>query len=220
MRKIVAVVAAACAAMLAAGCAGDPDAAEQTAEQTPTVESPTPPAPAEPSVEPSEAPEIEALKDGEIAVDLVLEDPETGNSVKVISYIPSVPMPEGWAAEFAATAEGSSLLLARVEFSVAAEPEFQNGLADGDVKLFGTGAEGAYGADSASSILYDYLAQEYPPVQTTASGGTSTGWLAWRVGPADGAAPFRLVLPRKDGAVDATGNTLPAAEFEVELPAA
>ncbi|MDR1118452.1 MAG: hypothetical protein LBL01_04045 [Bifidobacteriaceae bacterium] len=215
MRKAALLLSICLAAGLGACTPAEtPAAPEPTEEATRDAGDPT--APAEPSETPSEA----APASGEeIAVDEVLTDDVLGSNYKVISYIPSLPIPADFDVNEWAAYDGATVLAMQVEMSVDADTKYSVIAMPADLNLYGSGGNDI-AAQGAEILMKEAYADQYPALEQAGVGETKTGWVGFILKDATGAAPFTVKVERQAAGVMGSDQTIPAAEFSFELPAA
>ncbi|MDR1442626.1 MAG: hypothetical protein LBJ02_09640 [Bifidobacteriaceae bacterium] len=207
MRK-TALVVAALVCLLVAGC-GDKPADQATDKDRDKV--------TQASEEPSEDPTPEVLvSDEEIPLDLSMTDDVTGETVKVLSYIPSVEVPADFVEKYVAY-DGVRVLLAKVEISVPADAKYRSVLSGDSLKLFGT-PRADFSAQTAVLLLDQVYADKYPRPEDVSVGESATGWTGWLIKDTVGSEPFEIVLARQASKVLGSDEEIPAAEFSVTLP--
>jgi hypothetical protein len=205
-----AAAAAACLALLAiAGCKGD---SEEGASSTP------PPTEESTPIDESEDPGTE-VDETEIAVDKTVSDPITSETLKVISYVPSVAVTDEFVEKYPAY-EDAQVLLVKVEISVSADAKYSTVMGEGaGIRLYGT-PRNDISPQSATLLMDELYPDKYPKVEDVRSGETATGWVGWVLKEKDGAAPWTIYLNRLPFSVMGTDEQIPAEEFPIELPEA
>jgi hypothetical protein len=212
MRKSVLVLTACLATSLVA-CSSE----EPAASPTPKPEQTTPLPSAEPT--PEETEQAPPASTEEIAVDEVLTDDVFKQHYKVISYIPSLPIPEDFDIEKWGVYDGATVLAMQVELSVDADTEYSKMAFGDDLNLYGTDGNDIP-AQSASILMEEAYADEYPLVEDASAGETTTGWVAFIIIDSTGTAPYTVKVERREAQVLGTDQVIPAAEFSFVLPAA
>jgi hypothetical protein len=205
-----------CLAVGLAACSPSGTPAEPPASQEP-IES----AEASEAPEPSETPEQATKTTGgeEVAVGEVLTDDLMGTHFKVISYIPSLPIPEDFDVDHWAAYDGAQVLAMQVELAVDQDTKYSVVAMPAELNLYGAGGNGIP-AQAAEILMKESYADQYPLVEQAEAGETKTGWVAFILKDATGAAPFTVKVERQAAGVLGSDETIPAAEFSFELPAA
>jgi hypothetical protein len=165
-------------------------------------------------------------------VDQTLSDDLLGRHYRIVSYVPSIPVPADFAEAYPVYA-GATLVALEVELTVDPDTPYATAAHPFDLTLHCGSTDAPESA--ANTLLTEVYADQFPPAASAEPGATTSGWIGFRTVNQCGGAPYTVVARRqgsdrvrgRPGRAGQSGDkeppdqaSLPYAEFTLELPPA